>query len=758
MSTTVNKRQQVRNERTLQDLIKTVPGNDRCADCAAKIPGWASWSLGIFLCMRCAALHRKLGTHISKVKSLSMDSWSNEQVENMKRTGNTTSNQLYNPRNTKAAMPMDADEVDGVMERFIRQKYEQKMFNDSHTSHSGSRHNTGSTSSNETPPPLPPKPSKRFHFPSLRSSSSTFPRSDRFSPPVSPGVASFAREPSPPSRDKKHNKFLGVGQIGSNRDENLERKMMQLRDMGFTDEKRNLKVLKGLNGNIDRSVETLIRLGEGAKSPLPTHSPPLGPPDGSTNGITVEKARGPPTPNKVNNNPFDQLDVQNKSLPLLPDEPMSPASRNFSPSNPFHPFHPSNPQQPVQQPQQTLDQSLQALQLDPPPSLQSPQLFPNSTGGYGNGNVQQPQTNPFLQTYTPPPIPQAQYNQFNAVNTYNQQQHIQPQSTGQLPNPFLRQSRSQAFNPNNTSDNHGSGTPFGMQQYHAQPRQNTVGYLPQSQGQQSGYNPFQHQQAAQQSQPQNSAFNQLPQLATQQTQQNPPFGQLQQLNSPFGQQQSSTQQHSSFAQQQNSPFGQASPFSQQQTSSPFGQPQSSPFIPQQQQQQHLFSQTAASDPLPQAQFQPPASAPPQQQQLFQPPSSQPQQLQHTSTFPIRQDKNSILALYNYPQLAPPRPEFATGGGMQTPRDPSNGHGPKRSVTMPIQTLSAGSATATMNPFAGMTSPANNMAPNGMNGTASAVPKNVYQHASNESVDFGGGMMMNGRHSPDAFAGLSARMR
>lgn len=37
--------------------------------------------LGVFLCMRCAAIHRKLGTHISKVKSLSMDTWTNEQVE-----------------------------------------------------------------------------------------------------------------------------------------------------------------------------------------------------------------------------------------------------------------------------------------------------------------------------------------------------------------------------------------------------------------------------------------------------------------------------------------------------------------------------------------------------------------------------------------------------------------------------------------------------------------------------------------------------
>jgi len=42
---------------------------------------WTIRQLGIFLCMRCAAIHRKLGTHISKVKSLSMDSWSNEQVE-----------------------------------------------------------------------------------------------------------------------------------------------------------------------------------------------------------------------------------------------------------------------------------------------------------------------------------------------------------------------------------------------------------------------------------------------------------------------------------------------------------------------------------------------------------------------------------------------------------------------------------------------------------------------------------------------------
>ncbi|KAK5012553.1 Protein gts1 [Cryomyces antarcticus] len=39
MSSALSKRQQARNERTLQDLIKTVPGNDKCADCGARNPG-----------------------------------------------------------------------------------------------------------------------------------------------------------------------------------------------------------------------------------------------------------------------------------------------------------------------------------------------------------------------------------------------------------------------------------------------------------------------------------------------------------------------------------------------------------------------------------------------------------------------------------------------------------------------------------------------------------------------------------------------
>lgn len=43
-------------------------------------PRWASWNLGVFLCIRCAGIHRKLGTHISRVKSVNLDKWTDEQI------------------------------------------------------------------------------------------------------------------------------------------------------------------------------------------------------------------------------------------------------------------------------------------------------------------------------------------------------------------------------------------------------------------------------------------------------------------------------------------------------------------------------------------------------------------------------------------------------------------------------------------------------------------------------------------------------
>ncbi|KAL5968067.1 Stromal membrane-associated protein 2 [Taenia solium] len=99
--------------------------NKYCADCDAKGPRWASWNLGVLLCIRCAGIHRGLGVHISKVKSLNLDSWEPQQVAVLKAVGNRRARELY-----EANLPefFRRPQTDSALEQFIRAKYEQKRY------------------------------------------------------------------------------------------------------------------------------------------------------------------------------------------------------------------------------------------------------------------------------------------------------------------------------------------------------------------------------------------------------------------------------------------------------------------------------------------------------------------------------------------------------------------------------------------------------------------------------------------------------
>ncbi|GJJ14576.1 hypothetical protein Clacol_008841 [Clathrus columnatus] len=117
----INKVTVERNQRILLDLINK-PGNDVCADCKSKGPRWASHNLGIFLCVNCASIHRKIGTHITKVKSITMDSWTKEQVEIMRTIGNVASNAKYNPNESRHSPPANREDSERDT------KYESKRF------------------------------------------------------------------------------------------------------------------------------------------------------------------------------------------------------------------------------------------------------------------------------------------------------------------------------------------------------------------------------------------------------------------------------------------------------------------------------------------------------------------------------------------------------------------------------------------------------------------------------------------------------
>ena len=58
--------------------LGTLPENQVCADCPTRNPQWASVNHGIFLCLNCSGIHRSLGSHISKVRSLTLDALSTE--------------------------------------------------------------------------------------------------------------------------------------------------------------------------------------------------------------------------------------------------------------------------------------------------------------------------------------------------------------------------------------------------------------------------------------------------------------------------------------------------------------------------------------------------------------------------------------------------------------------------------------------------------------------------------------------------------
>lgn len=97
--------------------ISEQPGNQICADCKRPMKGeqvqrWATISLHghpmvMFLCIRCAGIHRSLGTHISKIRSPDLDHWTDEMVLTARAWGNARGNAIWEREKPGDVRPRD---------------------------------------------------------------------------------------------------------------------------------------------------------------------------------------------------------------------------------------------------------------------------------------------------------------------------------------------------------------------------------------------------------------------------------------------------------------------------------------------------------------------------------------------------------------------------------------------------------------------------------------------------------------------------
>ncbi|XP_056106336.1 arf-GAP with Rho-GAP domain, ANK repeat and PH domain-containing protein 3 isoform X3 [Rhinichthys klamathensis goyatoka] len=111
--------------------------NKICADCKAINPDWASINLCVVICKNCAGQHRSLGTMVSKVQSLKLDTsvWSNEIVQLFIMLGNDRANEFWAAR-LPVTEELDCDASPEQRREFITHKYKEGRYRHPHPSFS----------------------------------------------------------------------------------------------------------------------------------------------------------------------------------------------------------------------------------------------------------------------------------------------------------------------------------------------------------------------------------------------------------------------------------------------------------------------------------------------------------------------------------------------------------------------------------------------------------------------------------------------
>lgn len=218
-------------ERELKDLVSLPENGNKCGECGSAVPTWCSINLGVFLCGRCASVHRKVFSlrdddAYSDVKSLSLDRWSERDLDDLSRSGgNKHNNELWNPK--RVPFPFDGDEDKSAVEQFIRSKYIDGIFRSS-----------------------PIEPEDYGISGNRRRTSSRSRSGSKVRPNLRPS-RSYGSSGDVPS--------LGNRQARDYELSRYSRELRTLKEMGYDDIDHNAEALSHAHGDLNRAIDILER-------------------------------------------------------------------------------------------------------------------------------------------------------------------------------------------------------------------------------------------------------------------------------------------------------------------------------------------------------------------------------------------------------------------------------------------------------------------------------------------------------------------
>mmetsp|Transcript_14510 Transcript_14510/g.31432 ORF Transcript_14510/g.31432 Transcript_14510/m.31432 type:complete len:293 (-) Transcript_14510:559-1437(-) len=108
--------------------IRAKPGNDRCAECDSSDTSWVVLDYGVLVCIQCAGAHRALGSHISKVRSVELDEFTETEFDWVEAMGNLKSNAVWEAAVPPCMRRPLVDSADTIRHRWLRVKYGEHQF------------------------------------------------------------------------------------------------------------------------------------------------------------------------------------------------------------------------------------------------------------------------------------------------------------------------------------------------------------------------------------------------------------------------------------------------------------------------------------------------------------------------------------------------------------------------------------------------------------------------------------------------------